>query len=62
MPDKLIVEQGVSPDTIRLLEAMGHPVEIGNRTLGRTQSIMLQNGWLYGASDTRRPGGHVAGY
>lgn len=62
MPDKLIVEQGVSPDTIRLLQAMGHPVEIGNRTLGRTQSIMLQNGWLYGASDTRRPGGHVAGY
>ncbi|WP_347136714.1 gamma-glutamyltransferase [Parahaliea mediterranea] len=62
LPDVLRVEQGVSPDTIRLLRGMGHSVEIGDRTLGRTQSIMLENGHLYGATDTRRPGGHVAGY
>lgn len=62
LPDVLRVEQGVSPDTVRLLESMGHAVEIGDRTLGRTQSIMLENGYLYGATDTRRPGGHVAGY
>jgi len=62
MPDKLRVEQGVSPDTIKILRDMGHQVEIGNRTLGRTQSIMLSDGWLYGATDTRRPGGWVAGY
>ncbi|WP_235898743.1 gamma-glutamyltransferase [Parahaliea maris] len=62
LPDTLRVEQGISPDTIRLLEGMGHQVEIGDRTLGRTQSILLQNGYLYGATDTRRPGGHVAGY
>jgi gamma-glutamyltranspeptidase/glutathione hydrolase len=62
MPDKLRVEQGISPDTIKLLENMGHLVDVGNRTLGRTQSIMLDDGWLLGATDTRRPGGWVAGY
>jgi gamma-glutamyltranspeptidase/glutathione hydrolase len=62
MPDKLSVEHGVSIDTIRLLRAMGHKVEVGNRTAGRMQSIMLADGWLYGITDTRRPGGWVAGY
>lgn len=62
LPDNLLVEQGISPDTIRLLREMGHAVELSNRTIGRTQSIMLQNGRLYGATDTRRPGGWVAGY
>lgn len=62
MPDRLLVESGISPDTIGILRDMGHNVEIGKRTLGRTQSIMLENGWLYGATDTRRPGGWVAGY
>jgi gamma-glutamyltranspeptidase/glutathione hydrolase len=62
LPDKMRIEQGISPDTIRLLEGMGHTVEVGQRTLGRTQSIMLDNGYLFGATDTRRPGGWVAGY
>jgi gamma-glutamyltranspeptidase/glutathione hydrolase len=61
-PDKLRVEHGVSPDTIRLLEGMGHPVDVSRRTSGRTNSIMLKDGWLFGATDTRRPGGWVAGY
>jgi gamma-glutamyltranspeptidase/glutathione hydrolase len=62
MPDKLRIEPGVSIDTIRLLQAMGHNVETGKRTTGRMQSIMLADGWLYGFTDTRRPGGWVAGY
>jgi gamma-glutamyltranspeptidase/glutathione hydrolase len=62
LPDQLRVESGVSPDTIRLLEGMGHEVVTGKRTLGRTQSIMVKDGWLLGATDTRRPGGKVAGY
>jgi gamma-glutamyltranspeptidase/glutathione hydrolase len=62
LPDSLLVEDGISIDTIRLLEAMGHKPKIGNRTLGRTQSIILQDGWMMGATDTRRPGGWVAGY
>ncbi len=62
MPDVLRMEEGFSPDTVRLLEGMGQAVDIAGRTTGRTNSIMLEGGWLYGASDTRRPGGFVAGY
>ena len=62
MPDVLRVEDGVSPDTLKLLREMGHTVDISERTQGRTNSIMLQDGWLLGATDTRRPGGWVAGY
>jgi gamma-glutamyltranspeptidase/glutathione hydrolase len=62
MPDRLRVERGISPDTIRLLEQMGHPVEMSSRTSGRTNSIMIRDGWLLGATDTRRPGGWVAGF
>ena len=61
-PDTLRVEQGVSPDTVALLKGMGHDVIISERTTGRTNSIMLQDGWLYGATDTRRRGGWVAAY
>lgn len=60
-PDRLILESGISPDTRRLLESLGHNVDTTPRTLGRTQSIMLEGGYLYGATDPRRLGGHVAG-
>ena len=62
LPDRMLVERGVSPDTLRILEAWGHNTKISDRTLGRTQSIMLENGLLYGATDTRRLGGWVAHY
>ncbi|MFT4519372.1 MAG: gamma-glutamyltranspeptidase/glutathione hydrolase [Halioglobus sp.] len=62
MPDELRLEQGISADTVKILRGMGHPLSISKRTTGRTNSIMLDNGWLYGATDTRRPGGWVAGY
>jgi len=62
MPDRLTIERGVSPDTFRLLRAMGHNAVIADRTLGRTQSIMRRDGLLYGATDSRRPGGWVATY
>lgn len=60
-PDKLRVEQGISPDTRRLLEAMGHRVEIGP-SMGAAQSIMRSDGRLFGASDPRRPDGRAIGY
>lgn len=59
-PDVTRAEEGISPDTIRLLEASGHTVELTRRTLGRNNAIMMQDGWFYGYSDLRRPGGHVA--
>lgn len=62
MPDVLQMEEGFSPDTLELLREMGQPVNLAGRTTGRTNSIMLENGWLLGATDTRRPGGWVAGY
>jgi gamma-glutamyltranspeptidase/glutathione hydrolase len=62
LPDQLQAEQGISPDTVRLLREMGHDVLQSNRTFGRTHSIMLEDGRLYGATDTRRPEGWVAGY
>lgn len=62
MPDQLQLESGISPDTIRLLESWGHSLSLRERTLGRTQSIMIQEGLFYGATDTRRQGGWVATY
>lgn len=59
-PDKVYTEQGISPDTLRLLESMGHVIEPTTRTLGRVNSIQLDGPWRYGYSDLRRPGGYVA--
>ncbi|KAA5803565.1 gamma-glutamyltransferase [Alkalicaulis satelles] len=55
----LDVEPGVSPDTIAVLEAMGHEVR-QTLTMGSIQTIEMGQGVLYGASDTRRPGAGVA--
>jgi gamma-glutamyltranspeptidase/glutathione hydrolase len=62
MPDQLRLEQGISPDTLKLLKNMGHQLKTDHRSSGRTNSIMINDGWLYGASDTRRPGGWVGSY
>jgi len=59
-PDRVLVEQGVSPDTLKLLGSMGHNIEPTQRTLGRTNSIQTEGPWRYGYSDLRRPGGFVA--
>ncbi|MCC0016188.1 MAG: gamma-glutamyltransferase [Rhodobiaceae bacterium] len=61
-PDILWLEKGVSPDTARLLERMGHTVKT-SRAAGSVQSIMIiDEGLLAGASDPRRPGAGVAAY
>jgi len=61
LPDALRIEEGISPDTQRLLWAMGHTLETGP-PMGATQSIMRHGGVLYGASDPRRPDGLTLGY
>ncbi len=62
LPDELRVEEGFSPDTLKLLEAMGHKVAV-KPTMGSTQSIMRrEDGALFGASDPRRPTALTAGY
>jgi gamma-glutamyltranspeptidase/glutathione hydrolase len=60
-PDELRVEKGFSPDTISLLKSRGHNIAV-KASMGRTQTILLRDGMLYGASDPRNPDGQTLGY
>ncbi|MEY3235037.1 gamma-glutamyltransferase [Aquidulcibacter sp.] len=53
--DTLRVEPNFNPDTVALLERMGHKVT-SDETMGSAQSIMIENGLFLGAADPRRPG------
>lgn len=53
-------EPGFPPDMLTLLRKRGHKVEPA-LTMGSTQSILLDNGGLFGSADTRRPDSGVAG-
>lgn len=61
LPDELQVERGLSPDTIRLLEAKGHRV-VERNAFGSAQSIHRVDGLWQGAADTRQRGGAALGY
>jgi gamma-glutamyltranspeptidase/glutathione hydrolase len=54
LPDRLELEPGFSPDTLKLLQGKGQNIKQG-KTMGSVQSIMYQNGLFYGVSDPRRP-------
>ena len=58
-PDVLVVERGVSPDTVALLAKMGYTSREG--VLAEVQAIEISEGWLEGAVDERGPG-EAAGY
>ena len=60
-PDQLRLEKGISPDTQRLLEQLGHKLSV-SAVIGSTQTIERVRGQLAGASDTRQRGTGVAGY
>ena len=61
IPDRLEVEPGFNRDTIKALRAKGQNVE-ETFTMGSTQSIVIKNGFIYGASDPRRPNALSKGY
>jgi gamma-glutamyltranspeptidase / glutathione hydrolase len=61
LPDELRIERGLSPDTIRLLEAMGHKVVL-RESMGSANTIQRKDGFLLGASDPRQRGTLAAGY
>jgi gamma-glutamyltranspeptidase/glutathione hydrolase len=61
LPDQVDAERGLSPDTIRLLEARGHKIIVG-RTFGSANSIMVTPEGLAGAADPRQRGTLAAGY
>jgi len=60
MPDEVKVEAGISPDTIKLLEARGHRLKTADESLGRVISIRMNSDWREGFADMRLPGGFVA--
>ena len=56
MPDKLLAEETISPDTIELLSGKyGHDVALRPR-IGEMAVIRLDNGWIEGAPDGRTEG------
>ena len=62
LPDAIFIEQGFSPDTIRLLEDRGHSVRTTN-AMGAIQSILIgEDGTLSGGADPRRSTSSARGY
>ncbi len=59
-PDKLSLEKGFSPDTVALLKAKGHRID-SIAGVAVVESILIDGGWLQGASDGRG-NGKASGY
>jgi gamma-glutamyltranspeptidase/glutathione hydrolase len=56
-PDKLLVERGISPDTIALLKQMGYVIDEAHPVvLARVEAVEMSDGWLQGGHDDRGPG------
>jgi len=56
----LEMETGFSPDTLSILRTKGHVLK-SSTTMGSVQAIFIKEGYLYGVSDTRRPGAKAKG-
>ena len=54
-PDVLQLESGISPDTIRILEARGHEIAATQWSMGSLQTVAYEDGVFRGSSDPRRP-------
>jgi gamma-glutamyltranspeptidase/glutathione hydrolase len=62
LPDQIRVEQGISADTVKLLESKGHTV-VTDSAMGAIQSIMIgEDGTLYGGADPRRSTSSAQGF
>ena len=61
LPDELRVEEGISPDTIKLLQDKGHKV-VTKAPMGRIQIIQADDSGFYGFSDPRNPDGKTLGF
>lgn len=60
-PDYLWVERSLNADTISLLKTKGHNVKV-QQSIGSTQSIVVRDNGIMGASDPRRAGSEAVGY
>lgn len=61
LPDQVFAERGISPDTLRLLEARGHRI-VPTATTGSANSILVTPEGLNGAADPRQRGTLADGY
>jgi gamma-glutamyltranspeptidase/glutathione hydrolase len=61
LPDQVMAERGLSPDTIRLLEGHGHKVAVGASS-GSANSILVTPHGLTGAGDPRQHGTLATGH
>ncbi len=61
LPDYIGVETSLNDDTITLLESKGHKVKRSS-AMGSTQSILINEHGIYGASDPRRAGSETLGH
>ena len=62
LPDEIRIEEGISPDTVRLLQGMGHTVS-KKKSMGAIQSIMIgDDGTIYGGADPRRSTSAAMGF
>ncbi len=61
LPDALLVERGLSIDTIRLLRDKGQNVVVGG-AMGSVATIQIEDGLMMGASDSRQRGTAAVGY
>lgn len=61
-PDRLSVDNTVSPDTVELLRKRGHEVDRAQGAVGaRVEAIVIDRGWIMGGTDGRGSG-KAAGY
>ncbi|MDO7597957.1 MAG: gamma-glutamyltransferase [Pseudomonadota bacterium] len=62
-PDEIRIEQGISPDTIKLLTNRGHKM-VQKSAMGGSQSILVdqENRRLYGAADPRQSTSKATGF
>ena len=61
-PDQLLLERGISPDTVALLKSRGYDVDDSGVALAQVAAIVSENGWLQGGSDGRSAAGKASGY
>jgi gamma-glutamyltranspeptidase/glutathione hydrolase len=62
LPDEIRIEEGFSPDMIRLLEAMSHTVT-EKTSMGMIQSIMVaEDGTTFGGADPGRSTSAAMGF
>jgi gamma-glutamyltranspeptidase/glutathione hydrolase len=61
LPDEIRVEQGISADTVDLLQKKGHKV-VQKSAMGAIQSIMVVDDTFYGAADPRRSTSSADGF